>query len=268
MIHRNIKLLCIGLMILAFASSAIAQETGTKTRREDRQDRRQDRRGDRDGVVAGAAFGLALGVVSGEPGMAAAGAAMGATAGAMYEYDQSKEDRRTKMLADSIGGAQKGETADDAGKRHLTDFLGDWNLSIWAMNAEGNKVTATGKAKIVMQSKEVLQIEYTDIESPGYDQKVTGSSVLNYSSSSGFMIENKFSNLSDVRKYVGEFVPEKNTYNFYPTNNKEETGVMGVIRSNVRIELRVSGTNLAVAETYTMLEGNEVQVQSYRFTKQ
>ena len=82
-----------------------------------------------------------MGALTGDAGLAVAGAAAGAAAGGaaggMYMYDQSRDDRRTKMLADSIGGAKKGESADAAGKRHLQDFTGDWNLSIWSLNLDG-----------------------------------------------------------------------------------------------------------------------------------
>lgn len=197
----------------------------------------------------------------------AAGAAYGAAAGSFYEYDQVRDDRRTKQITDAIGGAKAGETADEAGKRHLQDFIGDWNLEIWALDADGNKITATGKAKVVMTSKETLQIDYTDIKSPGYNQELTGSSVVKSSPNNGFIVENKFSVSPDVRRLVGEYVPDKNASNFYPSTNKEGQTITGVVRANVRIELRVSGSNLVVAETYTVHNGKEVKMQSYRFIR-
>ncbi len=256
---RFLVVLCVCFMAFTIVGCATDQEG------------QQVRRGAGAGALAGGALGLTLGVISGEPGFAAAGAAAGAAvggaSGAMYMYDQSRDDRRTKMLADSIGGAKKGETVDDAGKRHLEDFLGDWDLDIWALDAEGKKTTARGKAKGVLESKETARIEYKDIVAPGYDQEITGVSVLSYSPSKGFSLENKFSVTPGVRTYVGEYIPDKNAYNFYPSTNKEGQTITGVIRSNVRIELRVSGSNLMVAETYTMIDGKEVKMQSYRFTK-
>ena len=69
------------------------------------------RRGAGYGAAGGALVGLAMGAATGNSRIAAAGAvagaAAGAGAGAMYEYGQSREDNRTKMLADSIGGAKK-----------------------------------------------------------------------------------------------------------------------------------------------------------------
>ncbi len=230
------------------------------------------KRGTAIGAVGGAAVGLTLGALTGDAGMAAAGAAAGAVAGGaaggMYMYDQSRDDRRTNTLADAIGGAKAGETADDAGKRHLSDFTGDWNVDIWALDANGQKITAKGKAKAMLTSKDTLTIEYSDIESAGLNQDITGSSVITYSAENGFAIENKFNISPEPRKFVGEYVPDKNAYNFYPTTNVEGKTVTGVIRSNVRIEMRATGTNLAVAETYTIHEGKEVKMQSYRFTRQ
>jgi hypothetical protein len=171
-------------------------------------------------------------------------------------------------MADAVGGARKGETADDAGKRHLEDFLGDWNLDIWALDAEGKKITATGKAKGIMESRETARIDYTEIKAAGIDQVMTGTSVLEYAPAKGFALENTFSVTPEPRRYVGEYIPDKNAYNFYPATNTGGETLTGVIRSNVRIELHVSGSNLMVAETYTMLDGKETQIQSYRFTKQ
>jgi hypothetical protein len=104
-----------------------------------------------------------MGALTGDATLAAAGAAAGGAAGAMYEYNQSHEDRRTELLAEAIGEAKKGETADDAGKRQLEDFLGNWRLDIWAENPHGIRMTARGKANCVLESKTVARIEYDDI---------------------------------------------------------------------------------------------------------
>lgn len=143
-----------------------------------------------------------------------------------------------------------------------------FGLIVHHTDAERNRTTASGKAKGVMENKETVRVEYKDIVAPGYGQEMTGFSVFSYSPSKGFSLENKFSVTPEVRTYVGEYIPDKNIYNFYPSTNKEGQTITGVIRSNVRIELRVSGSNFMVAETYTMIDGKEVKMQSYRFTKQ
>ena len=81
------------------------------------------------------------------------------------------------------------------------------------------------------------------------------------------MLENNFLVTSGARAYAGEYLPAKNAYNFYPSTGTDGETITGAIRSNVRIEIRVSGSNLIVAETYTLQDGKEMIMQSYPFTK-
>jgi len=65
-------------------------------------ERKQIGKGAGVGAAVGGAIGLALGAATGDAGFAvagaAAGAAVGAGSGAMYEYDQTREDRRTQTI--------------------------------------------------------------------------------------------------------------------------------------------------------------------------
>jgi hypothetical protein len=224
------------------------------------------------GAAGGAVLGLGMGALAGDGGYALAGAAVGAAAGAaggaMYEYNQTRDDRRTNVLAESIGGANKGETVDAAGKRHLDDFIGEWDIDIWALDGEGKKITGGAEAKGVLESQERMRMEYTNIRADGFDTgTMSGSSVMGYTPSAGFTLENQFSVVPNVRKYVGEYRPDRNAYNFYPVDKEQETGATGIVRSNLRIEIRSSGTNLFIAETYVNLDGKETKVQEYRFIK-
>ncbi len=228
------------------------------------------RRGAGYGAAGGAMLGLAMGAASGEKGWAAAGAATGAAAGAatgaMYEYGQAREDNRTKMLADSIGGANQGETVDEAGKRHLEDFIGEWNVAIWSTDTEGKRISGSGKAKVVLTSKTEAKFELSDIKAEGSDTNHSGTATMTYDEASGFTLISSFSASPETLRFTGEYRAEPNKYDFY-LNNNEGTTVTGVQRSNVRVEIRVSGSNMWVAETYTFIDGKEQQVQSYRFTK-
>jgi uncharacterized protein YjbJ (UPF0337 family) len=229
------------------------------------------RRGAGYGAAGGAVMGLALGAMTGDASLAVAGAATGAVAGgaagAMYEYDQHREDNRTRMMADAIGGAQKGETVDDAGKRHLDDFIGEWNINAWGMVTDGKKITATGKAKGVLESKTKASIKYSDLKSPDYESVLSGELIMRYDEKNGFSLENRFSSQQQSLTFVGEYIPDGNKYNYYPTSGEGEESISGVIRSNLRVEIRVSGNNMWVAETFTFIDGKEVMIQSYRFTR-
>ena len=83
-----------------------------------------------------------------------------------------------------------------------------------------------------------------------------------------FGLERHFGSGDDVVKAVGEFLADQNAYTFYvvnPTGGEMVSG--GILRSNVRIDLRIIGPTLWIAEAFTMIDGQETKVQSYRFTR-
>jgi hypothetical protein len=222
------------------------------------------------GAVAGDLVGLALGRITSLPtGEAAtAGAVVGAYEGTKFELKNTRDDRRTKELKEATGGANEGETIDQAGKRHFKDFTGYWNLDIWAMNPDGSAITGSGRAKVILESENTLRLEFQSIRAPGYDQELTGYSLIIYSPNKGFVLESHFSDIEGVRRYIGEYIPDRNVYYFYPSNKYiEETALRGTLHSNIRIEAGASSTELVLFETFVLSEGKEVKMQSYRFIR-
>ena len=254
---------------VALAQSSDPEMQNTETSKSQaRREKRQDRR--KGGAAAGALAGAALGSIVGEAG---AGAAYGAVAGSMYQYDQSKQDERTQMLADSISGSRAKdigpqETVGDVGKRHMQDFLGDWNLEVWVLAKDGKRIMGSGSAIGVsadVNSTRVVIRDFAAAELP--DASGGGYVFLNYDPGQGFSFESSFSFSDEVVKGVGEYLVDKNAYNFYVVSNTSGEMVAGMLRSSARIEIRVSGSAMWVADTYTHIDGREVQVQSYRFTR-
>jgi hypothetical protein len=255
------------ILAFSFGVAAAQQETEKKKRREGR----------RKGAAGGAVLGLTLGALAGDASLAAKGAAAGAVAGgvsgSLYDYDQSRQDDRTQMLADSIAGSkagdpQPGETVGDTGRRHFEELTGQWKLDIWYMGPEGRGKTATGSARGLAAGDNAVRLLYQDIITEGYDDRISGYSLLNYQPSQGFFLENNFTVDDEVVRAVGEYHVDRNAYDFYltdPTTGEMLTG--GILRSNVRIEIRMIGPTLWIAEAFTMIDGEETKVQTYRFTR-
>ncbi|HXV75156.1 MAG TPA: hypothetical protein VD788_02480 [Candidatus Polarisedimenticolaceae bacterium] len=206
------------------------------------------------------ALGVELGVL--------AGTIAAKAAGGVYEYDRSRRHERTETLATDIAGssgsgAEAGETVGDVGYRHFADLLGDWKLEIWATTSTDRRISATGSARASPAGDRAVRIRYGGIEAEGLDRSIDGYTLLSYLPGRGFDLENSFDTLDRPRRFVGEYLVNQNAYTFYPIDDRSAT----IVRSRVRVDLRISSPKLWVVETYTLIDGKEVQVQSYRFSR-
>ena len=238
------------VMVLVFLMASLGSAQEEQSKKEKRQGRRK-------GATGGAIVGLTLGALAGDAGLAvkgaAAGAVVGGVSGSMYDYDQSRQDDRTMVLAGAIGGsnsgdAAPGETVGDVGERHFEDLAGEWKLDIWYVGEGGLRKTAAGSARGLAAGDNAMRVLYQNITTEGYDGAVSGYSLLRYDPGQGFFLENSFSSVSDeVLEFVGEYLVDKNAYNFYlinPTDGEMVAG--GILRSNVRVELRINILRLPV----------------------
>lgn len=241
--------------VLIFGAGCAASKTGGEAAGQ----------GAKYGAAGGAILGLTLGAITGDAKFAAAGLAAGAVvggaSGAMYEYKEHRDDNRTKMLSDAIGGAKKGETVDEAGKRHLADFTGNWKIDVTVLSNDGKMLKATGNAKITLESKTTLNIAYDAVKPEGYDEMLSGETKIIYDEKEGFNLDSKFSNSDKITNFVGEYMPKDNIYVYYPQTSNPNG------KANARVELRVSGTNMFIAESFALIDGKEIKTQTYRFTR-
>ncbi len=266
---RYARTILVVMVIILTAGLGSAQED--ETRKEKRQGRRK-------GAKGGALVGLTLGALAGDASWAVkgavAGGVVGGVSGDMYDYDQTRQDDRTLMMADAIAGSRSGdvatgETVGDVGKRHFEDLKGEWKLDIWYVGEEGLRKTAAGSARGLAAGENTVRVQYQNITTEGYDDAVSGYSLVRYEPGQGFFLENSFASVSDeVLEFVGEYLVDKNAYNFYLTKPTDGEMISGAIqRSNVRVEMRIMGPSLWVAEAFTLIDGREEKVQSYRFTR-
>ncbi len=271
-------MVAVGVVVLT-AAFGLAQEdqTGEEQTGKD-QTRKENRQGRRKGVRGGALVGVTLGALTGDASFAVkgavAGAVVGGVSGDMYDYDQSRQDDRTMMIAGAVAGSKsgdavQGETVGDVGRRHFEDLAGEWRIDIWYVGEGGLRRTAVGSARGLAVGDNSVRIQYQNITTEGYDDEVSGYSLVRYDPGQGFFLENSFESVSDeVLEFVGEFLVDQNAYNFYltkPTDGEMVAG--GVLRSNVRVEMRIMGPSLWMAEAFTLIDGKEEKVQSYRFTR-
>lgn len=282
-LKRSLILTGISLLLIGVAAPVLVVRAQEETEQTEppKKEKRRAKKGAKWGAAGGAITGLALGALTGDAKLAAAGAVaggvVGAGAGAKYEYDQGKQDDRTQMMAEAIaaqGGttvvveAPKGATVGEVGKQHMADFLGDWKVDVWVLGPEGKRVSAKGTAKGIAAGENATRILYRDIKAEGYDLVVSGYLLMSYDPGQGFFLENSFSTSDEVVRMVGEYQVDKNAYNYYLLGDEGGEMVQGeIVRSALRVEVRVASPSIFVAESYVLLDGEEVQVQNYRFTK-
>lgn len=259
-----------------------ATQEKEKSRRKKRKEKRQES-GARTGAMAGAIAGLALGAAVGEPGAGAAvGAAAGASSGMMYDYQQSRQDDNTQILAEGLAGRSPGEaggsgstdqpalTVGDLGRQKMQDLHGEWEFEAWGLDAEGGRITARGMATGLAAGDNATRLLFRDIDVDGYEEEEDlggGSLVITYDPAQGFYLENNFRPTGETLNFVGEYKPDTNAFVFYLSAGKESEFIGGVLHSSVRVELRMASPALVVGDAFTFMEGKEVQIQQYRLTR-
>jgi len=260
---------------VALAGTVVAAQDEDAPKKSRRQERKDKRGGTRKGAAAGAVVGLALGAVAGEAGAGlAVGATVGAATGMMYDYDQSRQDDRTEMMADAIAGSRQqgavpGESVGDMGQRKMQDILGDWKLEAWGLDENGERINAVGNVSAVSTRANLVRVTYREISVDGYDEPLGGGYMqLTYDPGQGFFLENYFAVADQKTVFVGEYLADKNAYEFYLKSG--DTGALsgGVVHSSVRVVLRIANPSLWFAEAFTQRDGKEVQLQSYRFIRE
>ncbi|PKG56311.1 hypothetical protein CXF83_20345 [Shewanella sp. Choline-02u-19] len=243
------------------------------------EDGRDSNRGMKTGAAGGAILGLAMGAVAGDAGMALKGAAIGAAAGGVAgagaDYANDREDYRNENATKSINinglpGTQVGVAsqapATPQNWDRLDTFSGQWQVNIWALDSQGKRVEATGVAQGGLSKTTAATLSVENLAVSGVKQDLTGQVELSYSPELGYQLQTDF-NGNKKLNFSGEYQPQLQRYNYYPVGVNGQT-YSGNERSQMRIELRFAGKDVFLVDSYAVVDGQEVQIQSYRFTRQ
>lgn len=248
------------LLVLLVAAPAVLTSSCAGT---------EDNRGAKRGAAGGALVGLTMGALTGDASLAAKGAVMGAVSGGVagsmddLQHDRNKELNQT--TADAIAGRPAG-TAPQAPQQPQTwplldTVTGGWKCSIWGLDAEGNRVTATATFDASLKSTRAARFELASFESDAArGAGVSGHFDLGYSPDAGYEILTAFSTGNGENRWAGEKHGTENRYSFYHVSGDRSGGN--------RVELKTIGRDLLLVTTYARgADGNEVAVQEYRFTR-
>jgi len=235
------------------------------------QDERKDNEGRKRGARGGALLGLTMGAITGDAGMAAAGAAAGAVAGGVAgswkDYEEDRADYRSETMAGAIAGRDSGGDGEAPEGWHDIDaFVGQWTVTLWLLDTQGNRIDATAEATSTLDTTKSVTFRFANFRSAAFDEPVTGSSTLRFERDRGFELLNAFSIAPEGNRYVGHFDNAGNKYEFFYAGSNQST-YTGHARTDYRLEMKMIGGDVIVWETFVADGSGEKKVQSYRVTR-
>jgi len=235
------------------------------------QDDKKDNEGRKRGARGGALIGLTMGALTGDAGMAAAGAVAGGVAGGVAgswrDYEEDRADYRAETMAGAIAGKDSGGDGEAPEGWHDIDaFVGQWNVSIWLLDTQDNRIDATADAVSTLDSTKSVTFRFSNFQSDGFEEPVTGSTTLRFEKDRGFELLNAFSIAPEGNRYVGHFDNGANMYEFFYAGSNQST-YTGFKRSDYRLEMKMIGGDVIVFDTFVADGGGEKKIQSYRVTR-
>lgn len=215
------------------------------------------------GAGIGAGVGFLIGVLSGDPEKAVAGLAVGAAVGASegaYEgWRQEQDDARTLHLAKAIkeSGSSAGQqdvSASDRAREELTRFIGIWDMEGWMQEPGEKRITVKAKVNADVEMSYFVELAYIDMQVPGHDKQIWGSSMLGYDDGEGYNITSRFNTLSEpIRLSGGKYDSSTRTFTFS--------------EPDMKVSIRFESPDRFITETFISSGENQQKVESYRFTR-
>jgi len=164
--------------------------------------------------------------------------------------------------------AQAGPTAEDRGRIGIRNFRGDWNLDMWSLATDGSKLEGRGAATGTLLGDHATQIIITEFAAAAFPGATGGGRLLiSHLPERGFSLESEFKHSEELLKFSGQYDAATGRYTFYLIVGSGGETATGIRRSSVRVEMRSLDIDTWVADAYASVDGQSIQVQSYRFTR-
>lgn len=168
--------------------------------------------------------------------------------------------------AASPASAAPVRSAEESGRIGLRNFVGNWDLQMWALSSDGEKLEGSGVAEGVAEG-DSTRITFTEFSAPAFPAATGGGQVkIGYDDGKGFTLESWFAHSNEVLRFSGRYEADTGRYVFFMFGSSGELAT-GLPRSSVRVEIRSEDIATWVADTYSAIDGQSLVVQSYRFTR-
>ncbi len=231
------------------------------------------------GAIGGALLGLTMGALTGDAELAAKGAIAGGVAGgvsgSMVDLDNNRDNQRHSSRDDAIakiGNSQQQQGVNAAPTptqpqawADLDKFTGNWQVAIWS-STTGETINAKADARGSLTKTTAAQVAINNLQVNGSANSLAMTAEFSFTPSTGYILAVKNNVDNTTAQFVGEYQAANNRYNFYPEST-DVSVIKGVDASQVRLELGFAGNNVWMVDTWAAVDGQDVKVQSYRFTR-
>lgn len=227
--------------------------------------------GKKRGRRSGALVGLTLGALTGDAKLAAAGAiaggVTGGAAGNMQDYQNDRDDYRAETMAAAIASKDSGGQGEaPSGWDTIDNFVGNWKLSVWGLDVDGERHDASAAAVSSLNTTTSVSFRYSGFQSESIADDVSGTTTLSFSADRGFELVNALSTAEGGNRYVGHYDNAAGKYHFYYAGSNLDT-FSGIQRTDYRIDMQMIGADVIVIETWATVGAEDKRIQSYRFTR-
>ncbi|MGF1750111.1 hypothetical protein [Vibrio cionasavignyae] len=216
------------------------------------------------GAIGGALLGLAIGAITGDADVAAKAALVGGVAGGVSGASEDLANNRENIRAEKRDAAlaaignQNSESTPKVWKE-LDNFTGKWRVTVQTHVVEPGSTTTSASGSLKKTSEAEVVLSGTD--------ELAINANFSFTPETGYkmQINNEKSNTSV--EFAGEFQASKNRYSFYP-ENLDAVIYEGVNASDVHMELGFVGKNIWIIDTFVVVKGEELKVQTFKFNRQ
>jgi hypothetical protein len=168
----------------------------------------------------------------------------------------------------AAAAARSGPSAEDRGRISLRNFNGDWNLEMWSLASDFSKLRGNGTATGTSMGGSATRINITEFSAAFFPEATGGGRMLiSHVPEQGFTLESEFKFSGELLRFSGQYDEVTGRYIFHLSDGSGGETATGMPRSSVRVEIRSLDLETWVAETYSSVDGQSIQVQSYRFTR-
>lgn len=172
------------------------------------------------------------------------------------------------MSPQASASTQDGPTAEGRGRIGLRNFAGDWNLDMWSLATDGSKLEGRGIATGTVMDDSATQIVITEFVAAAFPEATGGGRLtISHVPEQGFMLESEFAHSDELLRFSGQYDAATGRYTFRLFVGSGGETATGIRRSSVRVEIRSLDIETWVAEAYAIVDGQSIQIQSYRFTR-